>query len=65
MTEPPHSFSGTGNAIPAVGHMPFPGHRKVSQIWRAQASAKKREHLLTRRAMEFGFDPESLKAANG
>lgn len=38
---------------PAVGHMPFTGHRTVATVW-----AQQRKH---RKLMEWGFDPESLR----
>lgn len=41
---------------PAVGHMPFTGHRTVATVWAQQSAARKR-----RKAMDFGFDPESLE----
>jgi hypothetical protein len=48
---------------PAVGHMPFPGHRTVATIWNTEAAAKKRERELKpfRKAMEYGLEPDSLK----
>lgn len=53
----------------AKGHMPFVGHRTVAQVWAQQTSAKRvtacqamRTSQSVARAMEFGFDPESLKA---
>lgn len=42
--------------IPAVGHIPFPGHRTLKEV-RQQREASGREL----RAMEFGFNPESLE----
>lgn len=49
---------------PAIGHMPFPGHRTVATIWNTEAAARKRERELKphRKAMEYGLDPDSLKA---
>lgn len=47
----------------AVGHMPFTGHRTVATVWAQQAAASKRNRELAphRKAMRFGFDPDSLK----
>lgn len=42
---------------PAIGHMPFPGHRTVAEVWEEQERAAR-----YRRAGEFGFDRSSLKA---
>jgi len=49
----------------ATGHMPFPGHRTVATVWAQQAAARKRERELggRRRAMQYGFDPDCLKAS--
>lgn len=49
---------------PAVGHMPFTGHRTVATIWNTEAAARKRERELKphRKAIEYGFEPDSLKA---
>lgn len=41
----------------ATGHMPFKGHRTVAGFWAQQAAARKH-----RKVMEWGFDPDSLKA---
>lgn len=46
---------------PAVGHMPFTGHRTVATIWAQQEAARRRELMREREAMEYGFDPDSLK----
>lgn len=56
------------NATPATaaqGHMPFPGHRTVATVWAQQAAARKRERELRPllKAMEYGLDPDSLKAS--
>jgi hypothetical protein len=47
----------------AVGHMPFTGHRTVAAIWTRQAVSRSNQQKIERRAMTFGFDPESLKGA--
>lgn len=53
--------SRNGWGSPAVGHMPFPGHRTVATIWAQQAAARKREREH-RKSMDWGFEPDSLKA---
>lgn len=49
----------------ATGHIPFPGHRTVATVWAQQAAARKRERELRplMKAMEYGLDPDSLKAS--
>jgi hypothetical protein len=49
----------------ATSHMPFPGHRTMATVWAQQAAARKRERERVghRGAMQFGFDPASLKAS--
>lgn len=47
----------------AVGHMPFTGHRTVATIWAQQAAASRRNLESQRKAIGFGFDPDSLKAS--
>lgn len=45
----------------AIGHMPFTGHRTVATIWAQQTAASRRNLESRRKAMGFGFDPDSLK----
>jgi hypothetical protein len=49
----------------AVGHMPFPGHRTQAAVRAQQEAAKRRdrEREPFRKAMEYGFDPDTLKAS--
>jgi predicted PhzF superfamily epimerase YddE/YHI9 len=49
----------------ATGHMPFAGHRTVATVWAQQAAARKRERERRpfTKAIEFGFEPDSLKVA--
>lgn len=48
---------------PAVGHIPFPGHRTMATVWAQQSAARRREAMKQREAEEYGFEPESLKVA--
>jgi hypothetical protein len=48
-------------ARPAIGHMPFPGHRTVAAIWTRQEAARQRAIAATGpQARAYGFDPDSL-----
>ncbi len=60
----PRAFTATeiGTPLPAVGRIPFPGHRSQGEIMRASITAQRRELLKVMRKMEFGFDPASLVA---
>ena len=52
-------------ARPVTGHFPFPGHRTVATVdaQRAAARRREREQRPFLKAMEFGLDPDCLKAS--
>jgi hypothetical protein len=54
-------MSAQPRARPAIGHMPFPGHRTVAAIWARQEAARQRAIAATgQQARAYGFDPNSL-----
>ena len=57
-----HTFPDRDPALKAratIEHMPFKGHRNCSQ-W---GPGSRGEYRLVKVAMDYGFDPDSLKAS--
>lgn len=59
-----------GVARATTEHMPFVGHRTQKQVRemtepRQAWSAERRAKFEAKKLSEYGFDPESLKAAQG
>jgi hypothetical protein len=53
-------------ATPAIGHMPFAGHRPLSEVGKPKAERPKRNKVVklkAKRAMQYGFDPVCLRRA--